>query len=190
MRKLLLVRHSQPEIVPGIPAKQWHLSEEGRLRCTPLIETVAVYQPDAIVTSVEPKAMETAALIASFFGKPFETVEGLHEQDRSGVGFLGTDEFQGRLASFFRNPQEHVLGRESAVEALTRFLLAVQTVLMRHVEGNVIIVTHGTIMTLFVAHYAQVDPLSFWQALGLPDFIVFSLPDYSLLYLPHLSIRH
>lgn len=30
--KLVLVRHSLPEMVTGVPASQWRLSEGGRLR--------------------------------------------------------------------------------------------------------------------------------------------------------------
>ena len=38
---LLLVRHSQPEIMLGLPARDWRLSAEGRARCQLLAEEIA-----------------------------------------------------------------------------------------------------------------------------------------------------
>ncbi len=61
--KLILIKHSLPEMVPGLPANRWHLSEAGRLRCQALAEQIAPYCPDVIVASMEPKAAETAELV-------------------------------------------------------------------------------------------------------------------------------
>ena len=64
MSHLILVRHSAPEIVPQVPARAWHLSAVGRARCVPLAAALAPYQPRAIITSVEPKAVETGQIVA------------------------------------------------------------------------------------------------------------------------------
>ena len=37
-------------------------------------------------------------------------------------------------------------------------------------------VTHGTVMTLYVASIADVDPMCFWRRLGLPSYVVLGLP--------------
>jgi hypothetical protein len=58
--RLILIKHSLPEMVPGLPANRWHLSGAGRLRCQALAEQLAPYHPDVIVASAEPKAAETA----------------------------------------------------------------------------------------------------------------------------------
>ena len=64
MRSLILVKHSLPEILPTVSASRWLLSDEGRRRCEPLAERLRVFHPTAIVTSVEPKAAETGAIVA------------------------------------------------------------------------------------------------------------------------------
>jgi broad specificity phosphatase PhoE len=79
---LILVRHSAPEIIPGLPAHQWHLSETGRARCKLLADEMRHYSPEVLVSSVEPKAQETAQLVAAQLGLTFQTVEGLHEHKR------------------------------------------------------------------------------------------------------------
>lgn len=182
MRKLILVRDSLPEIVPELPANQWRLSNTGRLRCKRLAERLAAYDPNVIVASLEPKAAETGQLVAQMLGTPFETAEGLGEHDRSNAGTLGTQEqFEARVGSFFENPQKLVFGGETADSAHRRFAKAVAAVIERHPSGHLAVVTHGTVMTLFVACTALLDPFPFWKRLGLPSFVVLCLPDFGLL---------
>jgi len=174
-QRLLLIRHSAPEIVPGVPAREWRLSAEGRERCEALAERVSVYAPRVIVSSVEPKARETAELIASRLGVAVETADGLHEHERDNVGFLGRAEFEAAVGDFFARPDELVLGRETAAHALDRFSRVVEGALATHRSGAIAIVTHGTVMSLFVAARTGVDPFAFWRDLALPDFAVLDL---------------
>jgi len=176
-RRLLLIRHSAPEIVPGVPAREWRLCEEGRRRCEALAERVHVYAPRVIVSSVEPKARETAELVAARLGVAVQTADGLHEHERDNVGFLGRAEFDAAVGDFFARPDDLVLGRETAAQALDRFNRAVVDVLATQRSGAVAIVTHGTVMSLFVAARTGVDPFAFWRDLALPDFAVLDLPS-------------
>lgn len=182
MSYLILVRHSQPQQQPDLPAREWHLSQEGRARCQKLgSELAAKYNPTRIVASSEPKAIETATIIAAFFGLPIEIAADLHEHDRRNVGYLPADEFKARAAALFAHPDELVLGVETANQALTRFEAAVRKLLEQHIEGDLAAVTHGTVMTLFLAHYnPQINPLDFWQQLTLPAVYYLSLPDFQL----------
>lgn len=180
-RTLLLIRHSAPEIAPGAPAREWRLSEEGRRRCGPLAERAAAFAPRAIVSSVEPKAAETARLVGERLGIPIETAPGLHEHERDNVGYLGRASFAAAIADFFARPDALVLGREPAARALARFSAAVDGVLTAHPTGNLAIVAHGTVLTLFVAHHTGVEPYAFWRDLGLPALVALCLPEYTLL---------
>ena len=130
MRKLILVKHSLPDIVAGVPASEWRLSDEGRRRCIPLAERLAVYEPTVIVASEEPKAVETGQIVAELLGLPFETAPGLHEHERPTVGFLGTHEqFVAQAVRLFEHPGELVFGSETADQAHARFAAAVAAVL-------------------------------------------------------------
>jgi 2,3-bisphosphoglycerate-dependent phosphoglycerate mutase len=181
-RKLILVRHSLPEMVTGVPARQWHLSAEGRHRCEKLTERLADYNLAAVVASEESKAAETGQIIARILGPPFETAPGLHEHERGVVRDLGSrEEFQAQVARFFEHPAELVLGCETANQAHARFTDAVAHVIERCTEGNLAIVSHGTVMTLFISRANHLDPLPFWKRLDLPAFAVLSLPDLDLL---------
>jgi broad specificity phosphatase PhoE len=181
-RKLILVRHSMPEIVLGVPASQWRLSEEGRARCIRLAGRLREHDPIVIVASQEPKAVETGQVVAGVLGIPFDTAEGLHEHERGPVESLGSREaFQALVASVFEQPGALVFGQETGDQARTRFARALDQEIGQHPAGNLAVVSHGTVMTLFIAHATGLDPVPFWKRLGLPAFAVLSLPDLSLL---------
>ena len=182
MQKLILVRHSLSEIVPYLPANQWYLSDAGRRRCKLLAEKLDVYKPEVIVASREPKATETGQTVANLLDKPFETAELLHEHDRSNIGLFDTKkQFVAQVVNFFENPQRLVFGRETADEAHRRFAGAIDGVIEKYPSRNITIVTHGTVITLFVARNAGLEPFPFWNRLGMPSFVVLSLPDFNLL---------
>ena len=180
MRKLILIKHAAPEVVPGAPPEQWRLSERGRLLCAPLAEAVRPHGPAVVVASTEPKAAETGESVASALGVPFETAPGLHEHDRSNVPHMPSREFISAMELFFRRPQERVLGRESADAAEARFREAVTRVLDAHPVGNVAVVSHGTVIALLVAKASGQGPFRLWRELGLPSFVVLRLPEMAV----------
>jgi broad specificity phosphatase PhoE len=175
--QLLLIKHSIPEPIIDLAANKWHLSEEGRRRCTALAERVALYAPAIVVASQEPKAMETADLRASALSIPIESAPNLHEHDRTGVPWLGQDEFKTAVHEFFDRPSDLVFGRETAHEAESRFSVAVEATLTRHPTGTIAIVAHGTVISLYVAAKTGIDACQTWQRLGLPSVVVLSLAD-------------
>ena len=182
MRKLILIRHSLPEMVSGVPASEWHLSVEGRRRCTALAGRLAAYGPAAVVSSQEPKAIETGQIVAGTLGLSLETAPGLHEHKRGPVRDLGNrEDFEAQVARFFEHPDRLVLGYETAHEAHARFARAIAAAIERRPGANLAIVSHGTVMTLFVARATRLDPVLFWKGLGLPSFVVLSLPELALL---------
>ena len=102
---LILVKHSLPIILESVPARQWTLSEEGRERARELAGKLLEYQPEIIVSSVEPKARETAEVLAENLGLEFRLFEGLHEHDRSQSAYRSKAEFQNLVREFFEKPE-------------------------------------------------------------------------------------
>ena len=180
MRKLILIKHAAPLVVPGTPPEEWKLSDRGRESCAALAEAVRPHAPAVIVSSEEPKARETAELLAERLGVSVETAAGLHEHDRSNVPHMRSGEFISHVEVFFRRPTERVLGRESAVAALDRFESAVDAVVSAHPQGNLAIVSHGTVIALFAAEHSDRYGFELWREMGLPSFLVMELPGYHL----------
>lgn len=182
MRRLILVRHSAVDVQPHVPAVQWRLSEAGRARCIPLADMLAEHHPIAIVASDEPKAVETAEIVAGRLGLSVETEAGLREHDRTGAPYYrDSGEFERAAARLFARPDELVFGRETAARAADRFAAAVEDVLARNADGSVVVVAHGTVISLFVARHTRLDAYEYWRRLGMPAFAIMSVPDLTLL---------
>jgi broad specificity phosphatase PhoE len=177
--RLILVRHSVPEVDRGRPASHWPLSTSGRERCAALARELARYRPAALVASEEPKARETARLVGARWGQAHQTRVGLHEHRRETVGWLGQEAFAAAVQSLFARPAEAAFGEESAEAASARFEAAVAAALESQ-RQNLIIVAHGTVIALFAQRKAGIDGYRLWQQLGLPSFIVLALPGWTL----------
>jgi broad specificity phosphatase PhoE len=141
---------------------------------------LARYEPSRVVASLEPKATETGSIIAERLRLPFATVKGLHEHDRRSTGFLPRDDFAARIRDLFAHPDEVVFGNESASAALTRFAAAVDHVVVEDAGGDVVVVSHGTVISLFVAKRADVDGQNLWATLGLPSYVSLELPNHRI----------
>src|SRR5262249_6005844 len=148
---LLLVRHSTPEIALGVPARDWRLSAEGRARAHLLAERLTAYSPALLASSDEPKAIETASILGQRLGLSSEIVPDLREHERPNAPLLDAAAFQAAIARFFAHPEAIVFGAESAAQALARFSHAVSGLIARAPAGDTLLVTHGTVLALFVA---------------------------------------
>jgi len=178
---LILVKHSLPQVVKDMPAREWVLSEQGRDRVYALAEKLRVYRPEIIVSSIEPKARETASVLARNLELEYQMVNGLHEHDRSSSPYYSNDEFQRLVREFFENPSALIFGSESADQALERFRRTVKSVLDSYQDETIVIVTHGTVISLYVSWLTGCDGYELWGELGLPSFVVLDIQSRALI---------
>ncbi|MEJ2747587.1 MAG: histidine phosphatase family protein [Anaerolineae bacterium] len=180
-RKFLFIRHAAVAVNPAVPAREWSLSSDGRSRAGLLASQLIPHNPTRIITSDEPKAQETGQIIARELEIPWQTARNLQEHDRQRAPFFTSQEaFETAVARFFHNPGELVLGNETANQTFTRFDTAVHHLLTAYPDDTLAIVTHGTVLTLFLAHYNNFDPIPFWQQIKQPDYFVVSQPSMRL----------
>ncbi|MCA9974020.1 MAG: histidine phosphatase family protein [Anaerolineales bacterium] len=182
MKQLLLVRHSHVAQDPARPSHAWPLSADGRSRAQQLAPHLQPFGPTRIVTSTEPKAAETGQILAAVLGLPLHAAPGLQEHARHGAPYYPTRAaFAAAVAALFRRPEEQVFGEETAVQALRRFAAAVDAQLAAYPDDTLTVVSHGTVLTLFICHHnPQLDPIPFWQSMTLPCAAVLSLPERQL----------
>ena len=179
--KLIFVRHSAVKIDPAVPSRRWRLSANGRSRAAALAAQLAAYTPTRIVTSEEPKAVETGQIMAGTLGLSCTAVSGLQEHARANEPYTDDATFRASIAQLLRHPNDRVYGSETGAAARQRMTTAVARLTATHPDDTLIIVTHGTVLTLFLSHHnPQLDPIPFWQRLTLPAAFVVSLPGYRL----------
>jgi len=181
MKYLILVKHSLPEIVEDLPSREWLLSEEGRRRAQILSCKLHYYLPEVVISSEELKAIQTAEIVANELRLPMKIFENLHEHDRSKAAFLSEEGFESKVQEFFNNPDELVFGSETANQSHDRFSSAVYPVLNKYKSQNIVIVAHGTVISLFVSRLNHLPEFSLWEGLGLPSFVVLDRQSHTLI---------
>lgn len=151
----LYITHPQVRIAPDIPVPHWGLSDIGIQRARAASALAWARRLKRIVSSAEVKAVETAAILAEAAGIRYETVEAMHENDRSATGFLPPPEFEKAADWFFAHPTESFRGWEKAVDAQRRIVNAVEATLAGHDPASPIaFVGHGGVGTLLKCHLA------------------------------------
>ena len=183
MGNLIFIRHSLPQFSEVQPPEHWELSQKGLARCEWLAKLLRPYHPKTLVHSREVKAQQTAEVTARLLSCNWMSWPNLHEHVRPASYFTDQVTFESRVKAFFEHPGELVFGLETADEAYTRFTAAVET-LRAHTflpAENLFIVSHGTVISLFVAQRCGIDAFSLWKQLKLPSYIVLSGQDNTLL---------
>lgn len=179
---LIFVRHAAVQPDPTVNSHEWLLTADGRSATHTLAHKLMPYQPSRIITSQEPKAVATGAALAEVLHLPAQSAPGLQEHDRRGVPYFENKaEFETAVATLFTHPNELVFGNETAVQARMRLETAVQQQLKTYPQDTLVLITHGTVLTLFLCHHnPHLEPLPFWQSLALPSAFVVGLPGFGV----------
>jgi len=144
------ISHPQSEVDPRVPVTAWGLSDTGRRRVRRCLEQPWIPSIVRIVSSPEPKAMETATVLGEHLGIGVEVREATGEIDRSSTGYLPPDEHERLADRLFGEPDMSVRGWERAVDAQARIASALADVLAPGGSGDVAVVGHGGVGTLLM----------------------------------------
>jgi broad specificity phosphatase PhoE len=181
---LVLVKHSQPVLDASVPAREWQLSQVGEGQAVQLAERLRQYLPFRLLTSIEPKAYRTCEIISEVLGLPMSQVGDLHEIDRRALPIVSSEVHEEMNAPIFTDVDKPVLGSESARDALERFRAAVHREASATVAKNLVIVSHGTVISLFSAAYNDFDAFTLWKNLECASFVVLTIPSMAVVEAP------
>lgn len=172
--KVILLRHGAPEIEAGVASTHWRLSDAGRDAARRTAERLRAFDVVAIVSSQEPKARETADIVARASSRPVFELAALREHARKTAGHLDRETFARSVANLFEHPDERVFGEETAAQALKRFRGAISEILRAHASGDLVVVSHGTVIALFVADLTGESGIGLWRSMAMPSWFVLS----------------
>ena len=178
-RTVALIRHAEPSVDTGVPASDWRLCPEGVESCAKLAADLRAFLPASLMSSTEPKAIETAEVISVSLNLDVSTRDALREHKRPGE-FLSSAKFESKIRTFFANPASVIYGQESCEDVGMRIEVEVHRALSHIPSSNAILVTHGTAMTSFIMRHWQVDPFELWKSLGLPAYLAFTVPTFDI----------
>ncbi len=183
MPKLVLVKHSNSDHNPLQPAADWRLTAEGLRRCRPLAQHLKPYRAKRLYSSPMPKAIQTAKRVALELNDvPLSECPLLAEHSRqSNAPYGSLAEFHTRMKRLFAAQNELAFGDETAEESKHRFRRGIECILESSTKTeNIVVISHGTVIVLFTAHYNPVDSYRLWQRLKMPSVVVLDLPDFRI----------
>ena len=147
------ITHPEVSIDAAVPVPDWPLSPVGSRRMQAAMRQPWLAAVRSVFCSAERKAMDAAAIVANHLGLRRIVVEALGENDRSATGYLPKSEFEAVADAFFAQPDDSVRGWERARDAQHRIVDAVERAISMSVaDGDIAIVSHGGVGTLFLCH--------------------------------------
>jgi broad specificity phosphatase PhoE len=170
-QRIVFLRHARPRIVEGVPSADWTLDPEGVSSAGLLVGKLRVFSFREVISSPEPKALETARIVAERLGVAVSIDNGLAEHQRRSVGFVSREAVERRIAALFDNPDQVVFGEETADACFARFSATVERC-RAQTDRDLLFATHGTILTIYLSRICGFVPMPFWRSLGLPAAVV------------------
>jgi broad specificity phosphatase PhoE len=166
--QLILVRHAQTIIDPEVMSTEWQLSDEGRSSAKMLASNPMLDDLDAIYSSSQAKAIETADILAGRHGLTNQTAQGLAELSSVTRGFI--DDYANTIRKLYQGEIERINNGETLEEALHRFNLAIETIVSQEKNAEKIaIVSHANVLSLFSAQYCNKDAINLHNTIAMPD---------------------
>ncbi len=157
-----IVRHGPPDTSAGGAPPSWPLHPDAVPLIKALASQLVAKEIRDVVASDEPKAVDTARIVADALGREFRVDARAREVARPFVS--------GDLAhSVSRYLRGDVLEEweplDSVVARLDEILFAAR---------GTVVVTHGTALSAWLARRAELDSVALWSSLQFPDLIELS----------------
>ncbi|HSO96342.1 MAG TPA: histidine phosphatase family protein [Acidimicrobiia bacterium] len=163
--ELVLVRHAQPVRVdqgtvsgPADPG----LSRQGHLQAARLADWLAEEPIGAVLTSPLRRARETAAPVAATLGVTAEVVDGVAEYDAAAGEYIPIEELRAaKDERWFATVEGRWadVGGVDPREFQARVVPAVETLIDRFGGQRVVVVTHGGVLNVYLAHVVGTERL-------------------------------
>ncbi len=165
--RLYLVRHAEPTVRSDVPAAQWHLSPAGRAAAEALAGEPFWASVARVYTSPEPKAVATAQRIAARHGPALRIERDLREME--GRAWV-EDGYADLVRRYLEG--ETVEAWEERSAALERVRACIGRIAAAQGEQDVALVSHGLVLTLYVADLLGLGPdaaYQLWARIRFPD---------------------
>ncbi|MGP4081184.1 histidine phosphatase family protein [Pseudalkalibacillus sp. R45] len=161
MKKLFIVRHCKAE---GQPPEA-PLTEKGRNQAEELAEFFSTIPIDRIISSPFTRAQQSIEPTAKVLKMAVDTDDRLSERILSTENY---DDWLEKLRHSFVDLSMKLPGGESSQEVMDRAETLILE-LKERTEQNIILVTHGNLMTLLLKYFDDTYGFEEWKQLSNPD---------------------
>ena len=144
------------------------LNELGRSQALALRDSLAHLTPVRVYASTSLRARETAELAFGHLGVelvPVADLREIHLGDWEGFLYAEIERIHPAEVHAFRNEPHrfHYPGAETFPQLLARGLHALEDIIAREQEGDVIVVSHGAMIRTLLGHYLDRPMNRLWE---------------------------
>ena len=155
---LYFLRHAETQIQQDKPAREWNLTKSGERSTLELAESQVISKINWIIHSSEMKARQTADIISNVINVEKYELPEIDELRRDHKGLLSKEEYRARVRLALTDWEQNVPDWESGEDALSRFMEGVRRINIMFHDKNILIVSHGLILTLYFSSLTH-----FWK---------------------------
>ena len=112
---------------------------------------------DVFIASEEPKAFQTAALVALRQKKTVVRNPLFNELNRDGGFYLTSSQYKAAVHAVLKDNSFQIDGWETATGALNRFKKGIEDLLTEHDSKRILITTHGIVLAMFFAFLLETE---------------------------------
>ncbi|MFJ7668418.1 histidine phosphatase family protein [Lysinibacillus sp. NPDC097195] len=160
------------------------LSEKGFLDAYNITQRFKQIDIHAIYSSPYKRAIQTIEGIANMKGLPIKTIEALKERT---LGFIQDNDFHQAVKKVWHYPEFSFESGESNNAAQQRAIEAFLFLLNDHTDKQIIIATHGNILTLLLNYFDNHIGYEFWKDLQMPAIIKCGFQNNTLIHISTIS---
>lgn len=142
------------------------LSERGMHDVAGITDLLVGENVDIVTSSPYKRAIQTVQGIADYLEQEIKVIDDLKERALTSAP---AKDFTSAMEAVWQNPRFAWEGGESNVEAQSRGVNALKSLLCEYKGKKVVLGTHGNIMVLMLNYFDERYGYEFWKELDMPD---------------------
>ncbi len=164
-----MVRHAKSPFIFG-KERTRGLSNEGQINANKVTELLKDKQIDVIVSSPYTRAIQTVQGLATCKRLTIKKYEELRERPIKGLNYkVSEQEMLEAIKLSFEDKEYCLVEGESTLQAQNRSIPIVRQLLKEYEGRNIVIGTHGNIMTIIMNYFDGRYGYDFWESTSKPD---------------------
>ncbi|GIP32774.1 histidine phosphatase family protein [Paenibacillus sp. J2TS4] len=177
---IYMVRHAESPYIFGQEQTRG-LSEEGLAAARKVADILEGMEVDYIISSNYARAVQTVQNLAERKGLPVIEYEQLRERAIKGLEYEAEwEDLVKAIEKSFVDPDFALEGGETTRETQQRAIPIIKKLLKEHRGKNIVIGTHGNIMTIIMNYYNKDFGFDFWNRTSKPDIYKMTFSDNQL----------
>ena len=166
---IYMIRHAKSPFVFG-QERTRGLSEKGLMDAKKIAERFKDIHIDAIVSSPYTRVIQTVRFLSESKYLPIIEYEDLRERPIKGLDYrISEEDLLNAIEQSFIDKNYCLAGGESTIAAQARAIPVIESLLKDYEGREIVMGTHGNIMTIIMNYYNDEYGYDFWRSTSMPD---------------------